>query len=534
MANRKMFANAKKSLPVANTVNRAGGKAYSVSDENALAQYATTCTFNGTYYAGPEQILDEVKKMIAGCSDDFLIKTALYSRKVGKLKDMPAYILAELTARQNIPGLELHFSEIINNTKMLRNYVQIVRSGVTSRKSFGSGPKRVLQQWLVNTDVDRLFYDSVGDNPSLGAIIKLVHPKPKNKKQEALFGWLIGKEVSKRNMPALLKSFEDFKSGNTTEIPAVDFRRLTSLELNTEQWKQIGYAAGWNMIRMNLNTFARHGCFADKAFTRFVAEKLSSEDEIRKALVFPYQLFTTYCNIENVPVEIKNALQQAIEFATRNTPVYNGNVVVCVDTSGSMTSPITGSRGTATTKMKCVDVASLIASSILRTNKNSLVLPFDTRVHVIDINPFDSVTTNTGKLSRSGGGTDCSCALRYLNQMQYNADLVIYVSDNESWYNEHKSSIRSYSSSNIVIEWANFKKRNAKAKLACIDIQPGRTVMAPSNKDVLNIGGFSDNVLNVIANFQNNATGDFAQIIKDWYANRENLKNALDSEEEEC
>ena len=44
-------------------------------------------------------------------------------------------------------------------------------------------------------------------------------------------------------------------------MPDVPFQMLTSLELKTEHWKQIASNAPWQMTRMNLNTFARHGVF---------------------------------------------------------------------------------------------------------------------------------------------------------------------------------------------------------------------------------------------------------------------------------
>lgn len=39
------------------------------------------------------------------------------------------------------------------------------------------------------------------------------------------------------------------------------------------------------------------------------------------------------------------------------------------------------------------------------------------------------------------------------------------------------------------------------ARLACIDIQPYATVQAQTREDVLNVGGFSDAVFEVLARF---------------------------------
>jgi 60 kDa SS-A/Ro ribonucleoprotein len=41
------------------------------------------------------------------------------------------------------------------------------------------------------------------------------------------------------------------------------------------------------------------------------------------------------------------------------------------------------------------------------------------------------------------------------------------------------------------------------SRLVCIDIQPNRTSQAPERRDILNIGGFSDQVFETIAAFAN-------------------------------
>ncbi len=73
---------------------------------------------------------------------------------------------------------------------------------------------------------------------------------------------------------------------------------------------------------------------------------------------------------------------------------------------------------------------------------------------------------------------------------------MIYVSDNESWVDAQRAAAARRRCS----EWAMFKARNPRAKLVCIDIQPYETQAAGAT-DVLNIGGFSDGVFDVIAEF---------------------------------
>jgi 60 kDa SS-A/Ro ribonucleoprotein len=95
-----------------------------------------------------------------------------------------------------------------------------------------------------------------------------------------------------------------------------------------------------------------------------------------------------------------------------------------------------------------------------------------------------------------GGGTKCSIALEHVNAKAGKGDLVIYVSDNESWVDSGMAR-----GTATMTEWNKFKARNPNAKLVCIDVTPNGTTQAHTRNDVLNIGGFSDSVFDVIYKF---------------------------------
>jgi 60 kDa SS-A/Ro ribonucleoprotein len=145
-----------------------------------------------------------------------------------------------------------------------------------------------------------------------------------------------------------------------------------------------------------------------------------------------------------------------------------------------------------------VDVAALFAASILRKNRSAVVMPFDTILHPNNLNGRDTVLTNASRLAKfGGGGTDCSLPLAKLNLDKAKGDAVIYVSDCESWVD----SPRYYRGTGMMTEWLTFKKRNPKAKLICIDLTPRSNSQVQEHKDILQVGGFSDQVFDVVASF---------------------------------
>lgn len=146
---------------------------------------------------------------------------------------------------------------------------------------------------------------------------------------------------------------------------------------------------------------------------------------------------------------------------------------------------------------------------MLRTNPHVEVLPFESKPIDVRLNPRDSVMTNAKVLAAlPAGGTNCSAPLAELNRRKAVGGLVIYVSDNESWIDTPSYGRLGGSATETMREWAVFKARNPRAKLVCIDLQPGGTTQAVPRDDVLNIGGFSDSVFGVIAGFVAGTSGD--------------------------
>lgn len=543
MANSKLFSNKRRKstvgVPKTNTVNNAGGNAYALKDKHALAQLAVTGMFGDSYYVSAQTQLDQMIELAYKVPTEYLGQLAIYARFNGFMKDSPALLCAVLADR-DVPTLKKVFSTVIDNGRMLRNFCQIIRSGQIGRTSFGTAVKKMIQRWLDNRTAEQIFKDSVGNDPSLADVIKMVHPKANTVTRSNLYAYVIGKvkveyarslkaykqvgrsewqKIPLKNLPSIVKEYETYKLTGKGNVPKVPFQMLTALSLGTSEWTEIARNAQWTMTRMNLNTFERHGVFNDNKMVNLIADRLSDPDEVRRARAFPYQLFAAYKNANgDVPAKVRDALHDAMETATENVPEIDGKVYICVDVSGSMGCSVSGYRdGGVTSKINCLDVAALYASSILRKNSDAEVILFDTTARSIKLSARDTVLTNAAKISnRLGGGTDCGCAIEYLNKNSKKGDLVVMISDNESWAGFHCGGRGWGGYTDMAVEWKKFKKNNADAKLVNIDIAPNRSVQVKSDKDVLNVGGFSDTVFNIVSSFANDELSGkaFVKLIK--------------------
>jgi 60 kDa SS-A/Ro ribonucleoprotein len=167
-----------------------------------------------------------------------------------------------------------------------------------------------------------------------------------------------------------------------------------------------------------------------------------------------------------------------------------------------MQSSVTGYRKGSTSAVRCLDVAALFTAAILRKNPKAEVIPFSDNIVKVRLNPRDSVMTNAQKLAAlPAGGTNCSAPLYELNRRKAAGDVVIYVSDQESWIDTPHYGRFGGSATATMNQWNEFKSRNREAKLVCIDLQPYGHTQALERADILNVGGFSDTVFDLISKF---------------------------------
>ena len=161
MANKNLFKSLiGKLIPATNAINEEGAPAYALSPRAQLAQYAATGCLNTTFYAGAEAQLARVLELCAEVDAEFIARTAVFCRERAFMKDMPALLCAVLSVKDR-ELLGRVFPRVIDNAKMLRNFVQIMRSGAVGRKSLGSAPKRLVREWLDARHPEALFKANV-------------------------------------------------------------------------------------------------------------------------------------------------------------------------------------------------------------------------------------------------------------------------------------------------------------------------------------------------------------------------------------
>lgn len=548
MVNRAIFATKAGTMaPAADSTNEAGGKSYARSSEESLAQYALTGTIGNTFYATAEEQLVNLLKYAAACDVQFVAKTAVYAREKGLMKDTPVILLASLFARDHkdffngVVGkvkrrkIEVYptrsqvltwaFRKVVTDTKALRNFAQVIRSGVTGRKSFGSTAKHLMEAFLTETPAEKLFFGSIGTTPTLGQVIDMVRPTPPTPGHNSLYRWLIDDDVAlvrrkaqpnktKKPIatkkgpapPAFLKSWLDWNADRTLDLPKAPFEMLTEAAgKDTELWRKIAKQATWNQLRQTLATFMRHGIFKNnKALIHFVASKLRDPEQVAKARAFPYGIMRSYqaAVTSDAPKEIQEALLEALDHSLQNIPELPGHTYVFCDTSGSMSASVTG--GTVT----CREVAALFAAAIMAKCKgNCTIVGFTDRAHTKIVGTGDEKYMKVYEKIRAmpSGNTDCSAPMKELESGTKRGwdepSTIIYLSDNESWFENYQ--VVYGGPTGTQASWQAVSKRFPEAKVICIDLAPNIGTQVKDSGKVLNIGGFSNSVFDLVGLFAN-------------------------------
>lgn len=336
------------------------------TEARTLATYAMTGVLRGTFTADGRTDVARVAELASTVSPELVARTALVARAHGRSRELPAVLVAWL-ATCDVPLMERVFSRVVDDGHKLRTFCEVIRSGSLGRKSFGSAPKRALRKWFASRSPECIFRQSFGRSPSMSDVIKMVRPPPRNDKgeadavREALYGYLVGKNVEARLLPPLVRAYDAFAK-ERGPVPDLPLEMLTALPLRAAHWTELASKMTFSQLRAHLGTLLRHGVLADPVMAERVASTIEDPGAIMRAKAMPFALVSTLRSVGgHAPPVVTAALTRAIDLANANVPEVAGGVTVHVDGSGSMLGPLMGARRAPADAIRCIDVAGLVA-----------------------------------------------------------------------------------------------------------------------------------------------------------------------------
>lgn len=257
-------------------------------------------------------------------------------------------------------------------------------------------------------------------------------------------------------------------------------------------WRELveGGKLGYLALIRNLNNILNAGVNEDWIVS-YLVPQLTNADKIHKSLVFPYQIYTAYKNLEVREVNTCFALDKAFRESVKNVPGLDGTSLVVLDVSGSMEDPISSHSN-----MTIKEVCACYAAAIYLFNPNSKFIKFGSYAKQCHYNRLDSVFTLIKKMQENddcGYGTDIISVWEMLDQ---HYDRIFLFSDMQvmipSWW--------SYTKGTSAIDAMNdYMRQYGRTHVYSVDAGNYSTqISSPLRGDLTLLTGFSDKVFSFI------------------------------------
>jgi 60 kDa SS-A/Ro ribonucleoprotein len=341
------------------------------------------------FYEDGVAIGDRIAALVAQCDPADVAALAVEARTSMKLRHAPLWLVSSLALAGKGPKAE-DYAAVINRADEMGELIsQFWKDG---RRPLPSAMKRGLAQAFGKFDAYQLGKYNRKVAIKLRDVLRLVHPKPANDEQAAMW-----KAVIADTLPSP-DTWEVALSGGAD-------KRETFTRLLADG--KLGYLA----LLRNLRGMADAG--VDSALVR---EAILARKGAHNVLPFRYVAAARACP------QFEPALDEALCGAIEGLPILPGKTAVLVDVSGSMDVPLS-----ARSDLKRIDAAAALASII-----HGDVRVFTFSHQVVEVPPRRGMAGVDAVIrSQPHGGTYLGAALQAINE-QIPHDRLIVITDEQS------------------------------------------------------------------------------------------------------
>jgi hypothetical protein len=450
------------------TENLAGGQAYKQSDELALVSLLLTSFVSDQFYRNAQTTLDELRKLSSKVKDkEFVAKAAIYARDKFGMRSITHALAGELTSQLN--GAEWgkdFYNKVVVRVDDMTEILSYYLAYKTSKENpkFPNSLKKGFAKAFDKFDGYQLAkYKGENKEVKLVDVVNIVHPVPTHRNAEALNLLVNGN----------LKSTETWES-KLSKVGQIADNEDDLSKLKSEAWselistRKIGYFALLRNLRNIINQ--------SPSSVKDACEMLVDENMIKSSRVLPFRFATAYEEINKIgsSKEVRDvlvAINEALEVSVQNVPKFDGETLLVMDVSGSMSG-------------RPSEIASLFGAIVAKANSCD-VMTFSTNADYKSYNPMDSVMTIRNSFRYSGGGTNFKAIFQKANKKY---DRIIILSDMQGWegYTTPASEFKSYKN-----------KFGANPYVYSWDLDGYSTLQFPE-QNVFALAGFSDKVFDIM------------------------------------
>lgn len=262
-------------------------------------------------------------------------------------------------------------------------------------------------------------------------------------------------------------------------------------------WRELveGDKLGYLALIRNLNNILNAGVTEDWIVS-YLVPQLTNADKIHKSLVFPYQIYTAYKNLEVREVNTCFALNKAFRESVKNVPGLDGTSLVVLDVSGSMADRISG-RSNMTIK----EVCACYAEAIYLSNPGSDFIKFGTHAKMKSYSRVDDIFDIIYKMQDNDGCGYGTCITPVWEMLDKHYDRIFLFSDMQVM---DSCNLWTWNSDTAVDAMNNYMRRYGRTHVYSVDAGNYSTQISnPLRGDLTLLTGFSDKVFSFIKLLEN-------------------------------
>lgn len=455
-------------------MNRAGGEAYKQSPKMQLASIMLTSFAQNQFYRNAKGTFDELVKLLAQVDSKFAAQAAIYARTKFNMRSITHVLGAEIAAyASGKPWAKEFYAQLVLRPDDMLEIVAYYfnKGGKTLPNAMKKGFATAFDKF---DDYQIAKYRGENKDVKLIDLVNLVHPTPTQRNAKALQALVNG---TLRN--------ENTWESKLTQAGQVAESKEDKAEKKAAAWKDLiaSKKLGYFALLRNLRNIAEQAPdVLDEAL-----QTLTNRNRIQKSKVLPFRFLSALDAIKDADIDrkysrkIQKALNDAVEISLDNVPTFEGNTLVVLDDSGSMT------WGGGKDKKTPIQIGSIFAAMLYKSNNADLMRFSDDASFVKPYYGDAAMTIANGlKENAKSAGTNFHAIFKKATKPY---DRVIILSDMQGW-------IGGYTPKK---EFDAYKKRTgANPYIYSFDLSAYGSLQFPENK-VFALAGFSDKVFDLMA-----------------------------------
>jgi 60 kDa SS-A/Ro ribonucleoprotein len=475
--------------------NNAGGYVFEVTPWVRLERFLILGSDQPTYYQHAKELTRQNAKCVDECWRLDAQKTAKIIRAISDSgrapKNDPAiFALALGATHENIEARQAAYGSVTTVARTASALFRWMAFCHDLGKGSGRGYKRVLADWYKVRSTKDLAFQAVKyrqrDGYTHKRAVELSNMGP-NKDDEArvnLYKWMRGREtevsgklpdVVEGHIEAMsLKPTEGRRLANLVSSYRLPWEAIPTWALNNaDVWEALIPTVGLTALIRNLGNMTACGALTMSNYHK-VTDRLLNEKALDKARIHPFNVLQALAIYKSghglkgkkswQPVmKVVDALDEAFYKCFEYAEVTGKRILIALDVSGSMTSPIgapgknkygrLGSYGTdeRPNPLTCREASAALCMVMLKTEPHCDIVGFTASGHASfsarstsrymqrAVSPLkisarqrlDDVVAYTTQLPFSG--TDCALPMLWAKEMKHKYDGIVIYTDNETW-----------------------------------------------------------------------------------------------------